>query len=420
MRRRTFLLGAAGAGALLWLGRPGDEGAPHDEYFRGLNDELRRHGPMRPSLVVDLDRLDRNIEVLRGSIRPPKHYRVVAKSLPAPGLIAYVSRRAETNRLMAFHQPFLNREAEAFPEADILLGKPLPARSAALFYRELRGGFDPARQLQWLIDTPERLHDYLELARGIGTRLRINVELDVGLHRGGVADHAVLGSLLGTIAAHGQHLEFAGFMGYDPHVVKVPRLLASRETLFGEVLATYRGCVEHVRARFPRLWRDDLTLNGAGSPTYRLYEHDTLVNDLAVGSALLKPTDFDLDTLTGHVPAAFIAAPVLKASGALRLPGSDSLSSALAWWNPNWRRTFFLYGGRWMAQLESPRGLRTNTLYGRSSNQEMVNGSPAVGLGVEDLVFFRPTQSEAVLLQFGDLLTVRGGRLQDQWPVLQG
>jgi len=56
-------------------------------------------------------------------------------------------------------------------------------------------------------------------------------------------------------------------------------------------------------------------------------------------------------------------------------------------------------------------------VYGRSSNQEMVNGSAAVGLGVEDQVFLRPTQTESVLLQFGDLLAVRGGRIVDTWPV---
>ena len=70
-----------------------------------------------------------------------------------------------------------------------------------------------------------------------------------------------------------------------------------------------------------------------------------------------------------------------------------------------------------MAELESPSGLQSNGVYGRSSNQEMVNGSETVGLAVEDQVFLRPTQSESVLLQFGDLLAVRGGRIVEMWPV---
>ena len=70
-----------------------------------------------------------------------------------------------------------------------------------------------------------------------------------------------------------------------------------------------------------------------------------------------------------------------------------------------------------MAEFESPKGLQSNGVYGRSSNQEMVNGSAAVGLALEDQVFLRPTQTESVLLQFGDLLAVRGGKIVDTWPV---
>ncbi len=133
----------------------------------------------------------------------------------------------------------------------------------------------------------------------------------------------------------------------------------------------------------------------------------------------MKPTDFDIDTLAEHEPALFIATPVLKAVSGTRLPGLDALSALLTWWDPNRARTFFIYGGNWLAHLESPPGLRNNTMYGRSSNQEMVNGSAAVALEVDDYVFLRPTQSEAVMLQFGDLVVVRGGAVVASWPVLR-
>ncbi len=420
MKRRSFLLGAAGLatlGAGAWL-RPRDGGAPYNEYFGALNTELKRNGPMRPCLVLDLDRLDRNIEVLRRSIRAPKHYRVVAKSLPSERLIAYVFEKAQANRLMAFHQPFLNAEARAFPDADILLGKPLPARSAQIFYREHRGRFDPARQLQWLIDTPQRLRQYLQLAQALGTKLRINLEIDVGLHRGGVQSPAELDAQLGLIRANPAHLEFSGFMGYDPHVVKLPRLAGSRRELFAAVRQRYGAFTEWARTHYPDLWHEQLTLNGAGSPTYRLYESDTLLNDLSVGSALVKPTDFDLDTLAEHVPALFIATPVLKTTDGLQLPELDGLSRLARAWDPNQRRGFFIYGGYWKAQPESPQGLQTSGLYGRSSNQELLTGSAAIDLAPDDQVFLRPTQSEGVMLEFGDLVVLRDGRVIDQWPVL--
>ena len=420
MNRRHFVLGTAAAlagGA--WLLRPSDRGGPYSEYFRSLNDELKAHGPMRPVMLIDLDRLDHNIDVVMQSVkRGGKYLRLVEKSLPSPGLLAYIAKRAGTQRLMSFHQPFLNHDAQVFPEADILLGKPLPVRSAELFYQAHKGAFDPSRQLQWLLDTPERLQQYLRLAQGLSVRLRVNIELDVGLHRGGISDNAMLGQMLTLISAHPQHLEFAGFMGYDPFVgMGVPGILGSPQALFEQVMQRYTGYVDFTRQYFAGLWRDGLTLNTAGSPSYRIHEQEQLSTEVSVGTALLKPTHYDLPSLSEHVPAAFIATPVLKSTGLVNIPALDGRSRVFSWWDPNQRGTYFIYGGNWMAEFESPQGLKSNELYGRSSNQEMVNGSPAVGLRVEDQVFLRPTQSEFVLLQFGDLLGVRGGKIVEAWPV---
>jgi D-serine deaminase-like pyridoxal phosphate-dependent protein len=117
----------------------------------------------------------------------------------------------------------------------------------------------------------------------------------------------------------------------------------------------------------------------------------------------------------------FIATPVLKAeNGPLRLPGLERAGPLFARWDVNESRAFFIYGGYWMAHYESPKGLRRNELYGHSTNQENVMASAAVALDVDDQVFLRPTQSEAVLLQFGDLLAVRGGKIVEQWPVYSG
>lgn len=420
MNRRHFVLGTAAAlagGA--WLLRPSDRGGPYSEYFRNLNNELKAHGPMRPVMLIDLDRLDHNIDVVMQSVgRGGKHLRLVEKSLPSPGLLAYIAKRAGTQRLMSFHQPFLNHDAQVFPEADILMGKPLPVRSAEVFYHTHKGPFEPARQLQWLLDTPERLQQYLALAQGLGTRMRVNIELDVGLHRGGVSDNAVLAQMLRLIGAHPQHLAFSGFMGYDPFVgMGVPGILGSPQALFEHVMQRYDGYVDFTRRQFAGLWGEGLTLNTAGSPSYRMHEQERTSSEVSVGTALLKPTHYDLPSLSEHVPAAFIATPVLKSTGQVTIPALEGTSRVFSWWDPNQRETFFIYGGNWMAEFESPSGLQSNGLYGRSSNQEMVNGSPAVGLRVEDQVFLRPTQSEYVLLQFGDLLAVRGAKIVETWPV---
>jgi D-serine deaminase-like pyridoxal phosphate-dependent protein len=424
VKRRQLLAGAAltGVGWALWE-KPSDDGAPHDSYFLALNAELRRNGPMRPCMLIDLDRMDRNIDLVAARLRSAgKQYRIVEKSLPSQKLIDYIAQRANTRRLMSFHQPFLNLDAESFPGFDILLGKPLPVRAAQLFYQQLKGPFDPARQLQWLIDTPQRLDEYLQLAQGLGTRLRANIEIDVGLHRGGVNDHGTLGQLLDTIAANPGNLEFAGFMGYDAHVgMGVPHIFASAQELLGKAMAIYQGFVDYARAHRSKLWREDLTLNAGGSPSYKLHSSgsEKLSSEISVGTGLLKPSHYDLETLAEHTPAAFIATPVIKATGAVRLPALDDRSKILSWWDPNQRATFFIYGGWWRADYESPHGLQFNGIYGHSANQEIVNGSPAVGLRVDDQVFLRPMISESVLLEFDDLIVVRGGKIVDHWPVFR-
>jgi D-serine deaminase-like pyridoxal phosphate-dependent protein len=423
MRRRNFLLGTLGALGLGVAGtlalRPGDRGAPYDEYFRALNEELKKNGPMRPCMLIDLDRMDRNLDLVTQTLRRGgKHYRIVEKSLPSHELIRYVARRSGTKRLMSFHQPFLNIDAEAFPDFDILMGKPLPVHSASLFYEKLKGSFDPSRQLQWLIDTPVRLQQYLELAKGLGIRLRTNIEIDVGLHRGGVDNNTTLGQMLDLIAANPQQLEFAGFMGYDGHVgLGVPRILGTAEELFAKVMAIYQGFVDYTRSQHPKLWNDSLTLNTGGSPSYKLHEAEKISTEVCVGTALLKPTHYDLETLAGHVPAAFIATPVLKATGPVIIPALDGKSKVFSWWDVNQRETFYIYGGYWLAEYESPKGLRLNAAIGHSANQESVTGSAAVGLHVDDQVFLRPAIAEGLLLQFGDLITLRGGKIQDLWPV---
>jgi len=329
-----------------------------------------------------------------------------------------VMEAAGSQRLMVFHQPFLNQVAAHFPQADILLGKPMPVVAARNFYRNFTGGgFDPAQQLRWLLDTPERVTQYAALAQGLGQDMRVCIELDVGLHRGGVRSDAQLIAMLDLLSAS-QRLHFCGFMGYEPHIVKVP--LGSPEGHRDKAMAVYQHYIDVAQAHLGQRWPQDALLNAGGSPTYQMYnEGNYPINELATGSCLVMPTDFDMPTLADHEQACFIATPVLKALDTLEIPGID-LGAVQSLWDPNRRRTFFTYGGYWMAKHESPPGLATNSLFGRSTNQEMLNGSRNIDLQPDDWVFLRPTQSEFVFLQFGDIAVYDEGGIVARWPVLAG
>ena len=66
MKRRQFLYIAAGAVTAAVFGlKPKDSGASYAPYFNGLNDELKKNGPFKPIMLIDLDKLDRNIQALK-------------------------------------------------------------------------------------------------------------------------------------------------------------------------------------------------------------------------------------------------------------------------------------------------------------------------------------------------------------------
>jgi D-serine deaminase-like pyridoxal phosphate-dependent protein len=108
---------------------------------------------------------------------------------------------------------------------------------------------------------------------------------------------------------------------------------------------------------------------------------------------------------------------VLKSIGQTRLPGLGAANGIVTGWDRNLAQTVFIHGGNWLAEPIDPPGLAYNALFGRSSNQEMLNGGPALAITPDEFVFFRPQQSEAVFLQFGDIAVYDGTAIVDRWPV---
>lgn len=416
--KRRALLAAAVAAPIAWVAarKPRRNGGAHDDYFLGVQAALREAGLFRPTLVIDRARLAHNLAELKARLPANKRFRVVAKSLPSLPLVQVVREFMQTDRLMVFHQPHLNRVASQMPDAQMLLGKPLPAGAARRFLAEHRGPAEPVARTEWLVDTPARIAEYAELAGAApGGRLKLNLELDVGLHRGGFRAAQNVAEAIRAIQAD-PRLVFSGFMGYEAHAAKMPDALGGVRGALAAAMAFYAECVAAARETLGAQFdADALTLNAGGSNTYAYYDAAAPCNELAIGSGLVKPTDFDTPGLAGHVPASFIATPVLKALDRTEIPGLERMTGLLRAWDPNTARTFYLYGGYWLANAVSPPGLQRNDIWGHSTNQDMLNGSTDVRLGVGDFVFFRPHQSEFVFLQFGDLAVYENGRIAAAW-----
>ena len=290
--RRALILGGGtailGGGALL-ASRKEDRGGTHDPYFLTLSKALGDAGIAQPTLVIDVNRLDHNIAAARAALTPKAlPLRVVVKSLPAEGLINHAARGMATNRFMVFNGAMLESMAQR-ADADLLLGKPLPALQVVEFLD--RVGPDAAARVQWLVDTPERLRQYAEIAHGRGIKLKTNFEIDIGLHRGGFPTTEALAAGL-SLAKQMPGITPTGLMGYDPHVPK----MFDPDAAYAQSQAKYR---EAIGAMGETLGIDPttLTLNGGGSPTYLRHAQSTVANEVSVGSAFAKPVDFDLPTL---------------------------------------------------------------------------------------------------------------------------
>jgi D-serine deaminase-like pyridoxal phosphate-dependent protein len=377
-----------------------------DNYFSGINALLIKAGLARPCIFIDLRRLDHNIDLINASMKPPFQFRLVTKSLPCAELISHIMKRTGTSRLMAFHQPYVRWIIDNIPDADILFGKPMLVQALAELFQKLPDSkkISAESRIQWLVDTPGRLREFGEYARDNNLNLRINIEIDIGLGRGGIEEVSELNTLLSILKSYAGHLVFSGFMGYDAHVPYMP---AGAGHSFAEAMDRYEQFTGALKASSAGLLLNSPTFNSGGSKTWQLFSGDIPVNDVSVGSALLKPATFS--SLHDHLPAMFIAAPVLKQFE--RRHKSQR--------NPRLDTCNYVYGGGWAADLTWPDGTEPSSLSDPPNENLMPNQSlyytrSGDEHSVGDFIFFHPKQSDA-MFQFEDILVIEDGRITDTW-----
>ncbi len=363
------------------------------DYFKTLNAALRQADFALPTLIIDQALLDANLAQVKKVLSPKIKPRLVVKSLGSLELLKYIAKDLNCDRFMVFHLPHLPLVFSAFANADILIGKPMPIKAVNNFYEQ----HQPLAKtsIQWLIDSVERLDQYLAFAKSYALKLRINIEIDVGLHRGGIQDLERFKTLLTLIQNNPEHLQLSGLMGYDAHIGKIPKIIKSVHKTYQQSQAQYQTYISCIHHDFPALNHAEMCFNVGGSPTFSLHTDHSICNDISFGSMLLKPADFDLPTLIDFKPALWIAAPVLKKLPTTQIPGLALLNKI-----PTRQNALFIYGGYWMANYVYPKGAKINTIYGRSTNQELVNVLKSSNIQVDDFVFLRPTQSEAIISQF--------------------
>ena len=193
------------------------------------------------------------------------------------------------------------------PEADQLLGKPIPIAAVKRLFERADTSDARAlqRKVQWLIDTPERLVQYEAFAASSRLNLRINLEIDVGLHRGGMEPDDKLAATLQRLS-DSEHMELSGLMGYEPHLTKLPNLAGWPKRAKKGAADRFREALALVSAVFGEDHCDSMVRNMAGSPTFGLYTDTDLANEIAAGSALVKPVTLIFTFLKTSCPQVLL------------------------------------------------------------------------------------------------------------------
>lgn len=366
------------------------------EYFARLTAAVAAAGLHRPVLVIDQQSLTRNLDSIRRGVPDPTKLRLADKSIPVPALLDLGFKAFGTNRVMSFHLPLTAQVLDRFPDANVLMGKPMPVGAAAAFL----AANPHADRVTWLIDSLPRLAEYRDL--GIGRDLQIAFEVNVGLGRGGFETPETLRQVVGDVGA----LNICGVMGYEAHVNSLPKLLGRGHPAQNRAMARLAEFADVL----PPTVRE--TINTGGSSTLLGLSGAQVANDFTVGSLMVKPSDFD-QSINGPInPAMFIVTPVLKTCRH-QLPGHPKLTSLLQRTRIIRERIAFAYGGKWMANPVFPKGLTASPFFSASSNQHgfcLPNGDDAP----EHLVL-RPTQSEAVLQQFPEIHVFDGETIVNTW-----
>lgn len=192
-----------------------------------------------PALTVDLDRLESNITAIAAACRTAGiSWRPHVKAVKIPA-IAHKTLAAGAIGVTCAKLA----EAEIMAAAgirDILLGNQIvPPQKIARLVR-LRRHAD----VIVAVDNPINVDALGATAAAAGVRLRVVIEMDIGIKRAGVYDPAAALALAKHVAKH-RSLDFCGFMGWEGHATNLTDPEAKQRAVteaVGTILASAKAC----------------------------------------------------------------------------------------------------------------------------------------------------------------------------------
>jgi D-serine deaminase-like pyridoxal phosphate-dependent protein len=378
-----------------------------------------------PLALVDLDALDRNIEILLPDARRlGKHLRLASKSVRCPALIHYIfdNGGGTVRGIMSYtveEGAFLIEKGFD----DVLVAYPSVQPSDARLLAEVNRG--PAT-LAIVVDSEDHLERLDSAGQAAGSRIPVVVEADMswrplggrlhlGVRRSPLRTPEAVAGLAARAAAR-RGIAFHGVMGYEAQIAgmgdanpftkalnPIKRFIRLRSR--PHVEATRRQIAEILASRgIP-----PVVFNGGGTGSLNWCTRESALTEVTAGSGFLASHLFDYYRDFTLEPAAFFALQVARRSdrGYVTCHGGGYVASGEA-------------GPDRLPRPWFPEGLRLVGVEGTGEVQTPLLVPPGVDLDLGDPVFFRHTKAGELAEHFTEYLLLRGDRVVDRVPTYRG
>lgn len=236
-----------------------------------------------PALIIDLDSLERNIEIMAGwcrdrniTLRPHtkthKSVAIAKRQLAAGAVGICCAKLAEAE---AMHAGGID---------DILITSPVVTAPAI---KRLMALNLASQRLIAVVDHPDVVQDLAHAAEAAGKTLRVIIDVDVGLHRTGIAPGEGLIALAKTVYDT-PWLECLGLQAYAGHVMHEHHF-DSRRDKSRKALALLKDA----RSQLGALGLYCELLTGGGTGTFDIDPDENILTEIQAGSYVFMDQQYN-------------------------------------------------------------------------------------------------------------------------------
>lgn len=365
-----------------------------DRYTPASADSLvgaDRHAADTPALMVDLDILDANIARIAAACR--RHdvgWRPHTKGIKVPAIAQRLLQAGAIGITCA-----KLGEAEVMADSGIrdilianqIVGAQKVARLAALGRRA---------DMIVAVDDATNAAEIAAAARRAGARVRLVIEVEIGLKRAGVPPGDACVALARAITRH-QGVEFAGVMGWEGHAAPMADPRAKAEAVADAVRDLVRSAELCRRAGLPVA-----IVSCGGTGTYWLSAAQPGVTEIQAGGGVFGDVHYRKDFGVDHPYALTVMATVTSRPNPQRIvcdAGRKAMSADAALPEP--------------IGLAGARSVRLSAEH-VTIELDAPNSELRIGRHLDFVVGYSDTTVHLHDMLYG----IRKGRIESAWPIL--